>query len=223
MWHTQRGDRVLRGTEAKVFAESLLELVESEPLEEADGLTGISVFDSLSYPQKIAVLGQVANALFREDVPMPELTAVLEGAVGAVIQNLHGLVEEEIQISPKGDTSFRSLVSKACQELGIKGVPRKSCDDVDKWEFCVNCLHDAILWDYDYCEEDLFADLPPEHGHAVKEHLGVSDGYFLAVAPDPTPKQTDGLRADLKSLCHEVAERGRPRTTDVRKSPKPKN
>ena len=27
MWHTQRGDRVLRGAEAKIFAESLLELV----------------------------------------------------------------------------------------------------------------------------------------------------------------------------------------------------
>jgi len=214
MWHTQRGDRVLRGAEKRVFAESLLDLVESEPLEEADGLTGISVFDSLSYPQKIAVLGQVADALFREDVPMPELTAVLEGAVGAVIQNLHGLVDEEIQISPKGDTPFRSLVSRACQELGIKGAPRPSSNDMAKWESCVSCLHDAILWDYDYCEEDLFADLPPDHGRVVKEEMGVADGYFSAVAPDPPSKQVERLLADLKSLCREVAKRGQPKAGD---------
>ena len=223
MWHTQRGDRVLGGAEAKAFAESLLDLLESEPLEEADGLTGISVFDSLSYPQRIAVLGQVADAMFREDVPMPELTAVLEGAVGAVMQNLHGLVDEEIQISPKGDTSFRSLVSRACQELGIKGAPRPSSDDVAKWEFCVNCLHDAILWDYDYCEEDIFADLAPDHGHAVKEYMGVSDGYFRAVAPDPAPDQAARLLTDLTSLCRNVAKRGHPRIADSRKSRQPRS
>jgi len=85
----------------------------------------------------------------------------------------------------------------------------------------VDCLHDAILWDIDYLGESIFTDLPPEQSRALKQNMCVSDGYFLAVAPDPTPKQMTGLFAVLTSLCQEVAERGHPKTFVVRKPKKP--
>jgi len=41
MWHTAHGDRVLRGAEAKAFAESLLDLAQNELVEDGDYCTGI--------------------------------------------------------------------------------------------------------------------------------------------------------------------------------------
>lgn len=221
MWHTADGDRVLRGAEAKVFAESLLDLAQNELVEDGDYSTGIPVFDSLTYPQKITILSQVAHALFREEVPMPELTAVLEGAVGAVFQALHCLVEEEVEAVPDHDKSLRNLVSKACRDLGVEEVPRPLHRGIEDWRFCVDCLHDAILWDIDYLGESIFTDLPPEQSRALKQNMDVSDGYFLAVAPDPTSEQVANLLGNLLSLCQEVAERGHPKTFVVRKPKKP--
>ena len=221
MWHTADGDRVLRGAEAKVFAESLLDLAQNELVEDGDYSTDIPVFDSLTYPQKITILSQVAHALFREEVPMPELTAVLEGAVGAVFRVLHCLVEEEVEAVPDRDKSLRNLVSRACRNLGVEEVPRPSHRGIEDWRFCVDCLHDAILWDIDYLGESIFTDLPPEQSRALKQNMCVSDGYFLAIAPDPTPKQMVGLFAVLTSLCQEVAEEGGPRKSTLRKPKRP--
>lgn len=221
MWHTPDGDRVLRGAEAKVFAESLLDLAQNELVEDGDYCIGVTAFDSLTYPQKITILNEVAQALFREEVPMPELTAVLEGAAGAVIENLQMLVEEEVQTDPDGDGPLRRLVNRACRDLAIEEVPRPSPRSIEEWEFCVDCLHDAILWDSDYLGESIFTDLPPEKSRDLKQNMGVSEGYFLAVVPDPNSKQMTGLFAGLTSLCQEVAEMGHPKTSVVRKSKKP--
>ena len=123
MWHTADGDRVLRGAEAKVFAEGLLDLAQNELVDDGESRTGIPVFDSLTYPQKITILNQVAQAIFREEVPIPELTAVLEGAVGAVFQVLRSLVEQEVEAVPDHDKSLRDLVSMACRIWGLKKCP----------------------------------------------------------------------------------------------------
>ena len=211
MWHTPDGNRVLRGAEAKIFAESLLDLTQFGVSVDGDSYTSVPVFDSLTYPQKIAVLHQVAHALFCESAPMPELTAVLEGAVGAVFGNLRMLVEEEVQTDPDGDGPLRRLVNRACRDLAVEEMPRPSPRSIGEWEFCVDCLHDAILWDSDYLGESIFTDLPPECSQALKQNMGVSEGYFLAVAPDPASAQVTALFAELMSLCQEVADRGHPK------------
>ena len=221
MWHTQHGDRVLRGAEAKAFAQSLLDLAQFGVSADGDSCTGIPVFDSLTCPQKIAVLYQVAHALFRESVPMPELTAVLEGAAGAVIENLRMLVEEEVQADPDGEGPLRRLVTMACRDLRVEEMPHPSSRSIEDWEFCVECLHDAILWDSDYLGESLFTDLPPERSRTLKENMGVSDEYFLAVAPDPASEQAATLLAGLLSLCQEVTQEGHPKTSTVRKPRRP--
>jgi len=181
------------------------------------------VFDSLTYPQKTTILSQVAHALSREEVPMPELTAVLEGAVGAVFQVLHCLVEEEVEAVPDSDKSLRNLVSRACRDLGVGEVPHPSHRGIEGWRFCVDCLHDAILWDIDYLGESIFTDLPPEQSRALKQNMDVSDGYFLAIAPDPTSEQVTNLLGNLLSLCQEVAEEGGPRKATTRKPRRPRN
>jgi hypothetical protein len=84
---------------------------------------------------------------------------------------------------------------------------------MDDWAFCIDCLHDAILWDTDYLGEELFVDLPPERARALKEKMGVADGYFLSVAPDPKADQVAPLLTDLEALCHEVMVSGKPGTS----------
>jgi len=79
MWYTERGDRILGNTEAKVFATSALDMIQGEKLE--DEAFGVPVFDDLTYSQQIAMLHQVTQAFFRPEIPSPEHTAVLEGAV----------------------------------------------------------------------------------------------------------------------------------------------
>lgn len=211
MWHSQRGDRILKGAEAKIFAQSLLDLSEGQLSEESDFQADIPVFDSLNYPQKIAVLHQVAQAMFRPETPMPELSSVLEGTVAVVVRNIQGLVEEEIDLADDDDTSVRSLVGQASRDLGIPDVPCDKCDDPDKWAFCVDCLHDAILWDCDYLGEGNFMDLPPGQSAALKEEMGVAGEYFQGIAEEPSSKQLAVLLGELGDLCLEVSELGHPR------------
>jgi len=215
MWHAVGGDRVLRGAEAQVFAESLLDLIELELTEEGDYRSGIPVFDSLTYPQKIAALHQAARALFYEAAPKPKPTAVLEGAVGAVFENMSRLLEEEIHGVIRGDMSLRRLVRRACRDLEVESAPCASSDNIDEWSFCMQCLHDAVLWDSDYLAENTLADLPPERSMDIKQRMGISDEYFRAVAPDPSPKQVAVLLAELNPLCHEMAEAGRPEAGSI--------
>jgi len=200
----------LKNAEAKIFAESVLDLVDSQLYEEGDFQADIPVFDALTYPQKIAVLHQVAQAIFRPEVTMPELSSVLEGTVAVVVRNVQGLVEEEIDLADEGDTSVRSLVGQACRDLGTQEVPHDECDDPSEWAFCVDRLHDAILWDCDYLGEVNFVDLPPERSAAMKEEMGVADEYFQGIAQDPSPKQQAALLAELETLCSEVADVGHP-------------
>jgi len=89
MWRTQYGDRILEGTEAKVFAEALLNLLDEVTLCDFDDYElGIECFDSLTYGQKISVLATIGNGLFRKDVKPVELTAVLEAGIAAVFEHL---------------------------------------------------------------------------------------------------------------------------------------
>ena len=150
---------------------------------------------------------------------MPELTAVMEGTVATVIYNISGMLEEEIENAPN-DTSFRALVSQACRELteGEDDIdwPADSCDDMEEWDFCMEILHDGILWDTDYIGEENYIDLPPEASEALKQCMGVAPEYFSAIAPDPTPAQLEVLSEELELLCLEAYGKNRPRISTRR-------
>ena len=170
--------------------------------------TNIPAFNSLTYPQRLATLHRVTQALFRPEIPMPELTALLESTVVAVLQNVRWLLKEEIEDMPD-DTSFRSLVGQACRDLSSDGgldLPADSCDDMREWGFCVDRLHNGILWDTDYLAEASYVDHSPARGKTLKERMGVSQDYFLAIAPEPTPPQMEILRDELEMLCLEISE-----------------
>ena len=102
MWHTAAGDRTLTGAEAKLLRESLrhvVDMIERDADIDESWPFDIPVFDSLAWQQKLALLAQVAAALFREDVPMPELTAVSEAAVAVLFENVAQCIQIEIDLA----------------------------------------------------------------------------------------------------------------------------
>ena len=128
MWHTEHGDRVLKGAEAKVFAESLLDLIQCDLVEEGGFRAGIPVFDSLSSTQKIAGPSPGGQRALSDDHPHagtdsrpgrsgggrhPESSVAGGGRVRAPFNP---------GIFPSGSSSAgpaETLVSRRCQRLRV--------------------------------------------------------------------------------------------------------
>ena len=91
------GKRILEGAEAIVFAETLSSLLDEAILGQLDDYQlGVDCFDNLTFGQRISVLAIISNGLFRKDVPVVDLTAVVEGAIAAVFKHLKNSIVFEI-------------------------------------------------------------------------------------------------------------------------------
>ncbi|MFC1636090.1 hypothetical protein ACFL5Z_14735, partial [Planctomycetota bacterium] len=116
MWRTQYGDRTLEGAEAKLFAETLLSLLDWAVSGRLDYYeSGQETFDNLTFGQRISALAVIGNGLLRKDTPLVRLTAVLEGTIAAVFEYLERSIYYEIN-SPESDTIWRKLVVAARME-----------------------------------------------------------------------------------------------------------
>jgi hypothetical protein len=81
-------------------------------------------------------------------------------------------------------------------------LPDESSEDVEKWELVVEWLSSRVLWDDgDYEREGDFLDADPETSGARKALLGIDEGYFADVAPDPTDSQLEAIRQTLRDVC----------------------
>ncbi len=100
MWWTAEDKRVLSGAEWDLFRlgrSALWDDVEMSDDDEELGMTGVTVFDSLRKADRLALLAQVARGLHDEGEPCPDLTALLEGTVAAVLAQLRYLIAIEIE------------------------------------------------------------------------------------------------------------------------------
>ena len=207
MWPTPDGERTLQGAEAALFKEGLGTLVDMVR-DDTEGLWhfGIPPFDNLPPNQKLAVLAQIGNALLCKDQPVPRLTAVWEAAVGAVFEAIRVMVEMEIdqpaewQLSP----TWRARVLSAARERQIEELLDPTSGDLDGWEVLIDSLKGDILWDEDWRYAELHLDAPPDQGQAVKTLLGIDDNYYVAVPPDPSEEELQGILAILKKLTRAV-------------------
>ncbi len=188
MWHTAAGDRTLTGAEAILLRESLghvVDMIERDADIDESWPFDIPVFDSLAWQQKLALLANVAAALFRKDVPMPELTAVSEAAVAVLFENIAQCIQIEIdfahdlEMCDDGlDPAFwRKLVLAAIEDTDSKELgfiptaaqphpladpecqmPAPACEVLDEWEWMLEALENYVLWDADYAMDELFMD-----------------------------------------------------------------
>ena len=203
MWWTPDGERILQGAEARLFREALGTLVDMVR-DDDEGMWQFDAppFDDLQPNQKLAVLAQIGTALFREDRPMPKLTAVLEAAVEAVYETIRVMVEMEIDepVENRESPSWRELVLAACRERGIEELLDAQSEDLDEWDVLVGCLADGVLWDEDWKDSESLLDADPKASRAVKKLLGIDEDYYIAVPPDPTEEEMEGVWATLRRL-----------------------
>jgi hypothetical protein len=64
----------------------------------------------------------------------------------------------------------------------------------------IGSLADGVLWDEDWKEAGVQLDADPAAGRAVKEVLGIDEDYYIAVPPDPTDEEMEGVWATLREL-----------------------
>ena len=209
MWWTPDGERILKGAEAQLFREALAMVVDMVR-DDNEGLSDFAAppFDKLQPNQKLALLAYVGSALLREDQPMPNLTAAEEATVGAVFEMIRTMVELDIERPPEDRTSptCRELVLAACQERGIDNLPDDDSEDLGEWDMLVGCLSDGVLWDEDWKDSESLLDADPRASRAVKAVLGIDRDYYIAVPPDPTQQEMDGICATLRALTQNPAE-----------------
>jgi len=206
MWRTQCGERILEGAEARVFAESLSTLLDNAIMDQfEDYESDVECFDNLTYGQKISVLVAIGNGLLRKDVASVDLTAVVEGAIGAVFQYLKDMIVFEIDMS-EGETYWRKLVVAARKELEGENIPAPSCTDIEEWDLEVEVLTDRILWDRDYEDDRTYADHPPEMTKFLKYMVRIPDDYYTAIADDLTDDKAAAGIKELKKLCDSLME-----------------
>lgn len=56
------------------------------------------------------------------------------------------------------------------------------------------------MWDEDYLlQPDLDGD--PEESHQFTNAFGISENYFVAIAPDPPAKEIAAIFQKVKTLC----------------------
>jgi len=206
MWHTNTGDRTLEGAEAKLFAYTLWDFLCELEVEGGDYDVGLKVFDYLTYGQKISMLSTVDNGLLKPDVPIRNLTAAVESAIAAVFDYLKIVTIMEID-EPDLNSNWRKMILAARKESGGEDLPEEGCADEQEWFLQIEELSYLILWDYDFEDEDLYIDKPPEEARLLKEFMRIKDDYFLEIPEDLKPKAIETALSELKNLCSSVYER----------------
>ena len=205
MWHTNTGDRTLEGAEARLFAEALWDFLSELEVEGGDFDAGLEAFDSLTYGQKVSVLSTVGNGLLRPEVPICELTAAVESAIAAIFEYLKELVIVEID-EPEIPSSWRKMVLAARMESDGEDLPAEDCEDLQEWLIQIDEQSYLILWDYDFEDEDLYMDMPPEESGRLKEFMRIKDDYFVEIQDDLSEKEIATVLSELKALCQKICE-----------------
>jgi hypothetical protein len=203
MWRTSSGIRTLHGTEAHLFARSLLNLIEETKDANYCGddyQLGIAPYDNLTYGQKVSVLTTIGNGILRDEVPPVELTAVLEGVIATIFQHLKNCIQFEID-EPDIGTTWRELVVTIRKEMDGEEIPELTCIDFNEWDIEVDCIADYILWDADYSDDKLYMDGEPEKAQYLRQMARIPDNYFMAIADDLKDDETGERMEDIKELC----------------------
>ena len=151
------------------------------------------------------MLAVVGRALLDERASCPELTALTEGTVAAIFEQIRQAVELEIT---GGDAIrrpdfWRQLICAAYQEVdgaGDPSLPEASSDDLGEWHCLVDCLADRVLWDCDFEMEEHFLDADPDESRLLMERCRIPEGYFLHIASDPTDEQLKQIRCTLREI-----------------------
>lgn len=201
MWQTPDGERILKGAEAKVFAETLLDLLKIAGLNQpCDYHLDIDCFDNLTYSQKISVMEIIGKGLLIKDEPSMNPTGILEGAIAAIFEHLNNLIAMEID-EPEPATNWREIVVDALEETGAENIPAATCNDLEEWIIEVESLVENIIWDVDYYKHYLLINEPFDNLKYPRYIAELSDNYCPAIADELIKEEIEAKVAGLIKLC----------------------
>jgi len=162
MWRTPSGIRKLRGAEARLFLASVVGMLDDLSEDGKSLECGSRAFDRMSPEQQRYAILAVAQNLTNKRRPMP-LVSWAEAVVYAVYEYALDRVETEIDITSSNPAMtryvWRKLVRDAFAETwkeNLQHVPALTSSEIDDWDFCIEFLSDAILWDRDFLDEDIY-------------------------------------------------------------------
>jgi hypothetical protein len=210
---------VLSGPMADLFVASLACVYDMMLEEVVDGTEQwyfkIPVFDRLPWPQRLALLVEVAEALLRPEIKAPELTAVREAAVAAIAQN----VDDQLAIETDGDFAgegspwefywrrlVRAIVPEPDDEPYGPIAPELANENLKDWLFITECCFwGALLWDEDWRDDEV-QDVNPTTAVLIRGQLGIDADYYTSVAPDPRPDEMIPLVRRMDVLIAQVSK-----------------
>lgn len=141
---------MLRGPEARLFAQGVLALLPHLGEKGDTPDASAAVFYELNRSQQLVVLCQVVEAIFRRSVPVPEHLAVNEAAIAAVFDSVRDLLEQELDtVSSEESGPIRGLLRRVLWKAG-KTAPDACIDDAQSWDPFLDEITDLILWDRDF-------------------------------------------------------------------------
>lgn len=161
------------------------------------------------------MLVEVGECLLRPDIPAPDLTAIREAAVAVMANN----VDCQLAIESDGEFAdedsprrfyWRRLARTVLTEPGVlppcEAIPEETSDDIDQWRFVTEVYFwGALLWDEDWLDDEL-QDAAPHTAALVKFQLGIADGYYSAIAPDPQPDEIVPLIRRMDALVDRISK-----------------
>jgi hypothetical protein len=201
MWHTSKGDRILTGPEARVFAEGLLGLVDDSCTWNVDDYcSDIKAFDQLTHGQKLSILRTIAEGLLCAHVKPVTPTGALEGTITAIFTFIEDRVITELEMEDFG-SFWRRLVWDARQVSDAEFLITVDNTSHTDWEFQLDGLSTRILWDSDFATGELLMDLPPEESEAVKMLMGIPDAYMQTLPDDLSDGEIQGALEDIRRIC----------------------
>ncbi|NND97939.1 MAG: hypothetical protein HKN47_11485 [Pirellulaceae bacterium] len=202
-------------------------LDDDEPHVASECETGISVYDHLTPSQRIALLHDVTEHLLTVTESTLPVSAHVEATVAAIFVEVRDQVAIEIDLFPEGpaessddpdaNVTWRQLVLAAHKAVfrsvhepkvgfdseplpGEISMPSETNRDIGQWEYLIESLTDAVLWDRDYEMADSFLDVDPGVSQQRRRLLGIDDDYFTRVAPDPHSEETYRLAAQTQAI-----------------------
>lgn len=223
-WHTEIGDRCLTGPEARLVRE-IVDYMHDEIAVDLDAALeadddgveyGVTEFDKLKPPQKLALLEQVLRQMLNPTDAPPTLNVINESAIAAMYAAVGERVAYEIDMESDADEPgsfdpchWRKLLLDVARtdESDPSELPTARCRDEDEWECVLESIKMRVLWDDDYMDAESVLDATPQSARRHRRKLGIDHDYYIAVAPDPKESELPAIRERLRALCRD-AENG---------------
>ena len=202
MWMLSDDERVVTKAEwhcLRIGLASLCDFIAEDQDGQSDfATTGVQVFDRLTASQKLAILADTCEALRFPNVPAPQLNAVNEGTIAALLQSFwQQLVIELDMCDDFDDEDYPLLECRSALLCAFEDeedpdtramLPYEDESDSEMWHDLFTLFESRFLDDTDYALVALL-DVPAEKSQEVKAIMGIDEDYFICIAPDPNERQ----------------------------------